>query len=271
MIELSDLLVIAANRFIDEDFFYRVSALTYATLLAIVPFLAVIVFLMTWFPIFFSNLVLSAKSYILTNFVPTASVAIEPYFQVFINQATQLPLFSIAFLFITAVTLINTIQSTFNNIWKVKSSKRGILEWLFAWIILFFVPIIVGLSVFLTSYISSLYWIHHFTEFFGLTKLLLFALAFFVNIIIFAFMYIVIPNTYVNYKYGLIGAFIAACLFELARAVFTYYITSFPSYELIYGAFSILPIFLLWIYIAWTIILFGALIVYACSQMKTLA
>lgn len=258
-------LLSATTRFINDEYSYRVAALTYTTLLAIVPFLAVITFFISLFPIF-SKIISYAEIYILSNFVPDSAISIKSYFQNFIQQASNLPIISIIFLMVVSIMLINMVQHILNYTWKVKQNIKTIWDWLIAWIILVVAPIFVGLSVLFFSYISSLQWLFSATEFFGITKLFIFSISFFINTIIFTLIYIIIPNTHVKFKYGLLGGIIAASLFELARVIFAYYIIAYADYEAIYGAFAIFPIFLLWLYITWSIILFGALVSHACES-----
>lgn len=265
--KLYQVLTLATQRFISEHYFYRVSALTYTTLLAIIPFFVITLFFTTWSPLF-TYLISLADHYITQNFIPTSAISIESYFQGFVTKATHLPIGSIIFLLITSMMLINTIQDALNSIWLIETSAMRPAAWLFAWLVLMLAPLIIGVSVFLTSYLFSLPWFTAVTDQLGLTYLGVYFLSMMVNTLIFALIYIIFPNAYVSFRHGLIGAFIAAFLFELAKIAFSYYLTIFPTYELIYGAFSIIPIFLIWLYICWAIILFGGLIVYGYSQIK---
>lgn len=260
-------LLSATSRFYNEEYSYRVAALTYTTLLAIVPFLAVITFLISLFPIF-SEIISYAEIYILSNFVPTSALAIERYFQNFIHQASHLPTICVIFLMIVSIMLIDMVQHTLNHIWKVRHGIKSIFEWLIAWVILVVAPIFVGLSVLIFSYLSSLPWLYTAMEFLGITKIFIFSISFFINIIIFTLIYIIIPNTHVQFKFGLLGGLVAAILFEFARTLFSHYILGYANYEVIYGAFAIFPIFLLWLYITWSIILFGALVSYALQKLE---
>lgn len=250
---------ISVTRFYNDNYFYHVAALTYVTLLGIVPFFAIVIFFFTKLTLF-NYFVTSASKYILTTFIPTSAISINTYFQKFIQQALKLPIFNILFFLILSIMLIATIQDTLNDIWKVKKKSRSLLQWLFAFIILFITPILIGLSSGLTSYFISLIWIQHTATFLKITDLLIILLSILVNIFIFSMIYVVIPNIKVKLKQGLTGAIVASCLFEMAKITFALYINHFHSYQLIYGNFAIFPIFLLWLYICWIIILFGGII-----------
>ncbi|HAB05118.1 MAG TPA: hypothetical protein DCE35_06515, partial [Alcanivorax sp.] len=88
-------------------------------------------------------------------------------------------------------------------------------------------------------------------------------LPFFLTTSVLALLYIVVPNTSVPLRQGLIGAAFAALLFELAKAAFAQFIKHAPNYQVVYGAFAAVPLFLLWIYISWMLVLFGAELVRA--------
>lgn len=234
-----------------------VSALTYTTLLSIVPLLSISVFFLTIFPIF-SKYILISDSYILKNLIPSAATTIQVYIQTFAQQAARLPILSIIFLIITAIMMINTIDDTINDIWNITKRRKKLYVWLFYSIILLSAPILLGLSVFFTSYLFSTY-------FTSLTSFLLLLVPLLINTIILSLFYIYGPNTYVKKSDGLLCGFIAALFIEIAKILFALWISYFSTYELIYGVFSTLPIFLIWLYICWFIVLWGALVTHTLS------
>ena len=87
----------------------------------------------------------------------------------------------------------------------------------------------------------------------------------------FALLFRLVPNRYVPRSHALIGALVAAVVFESMNRVFGYYVSNFPTYKLVYGAFASVPIFLLWIYLSWLTILFGAEIAASLSHWRTSA
>lgn len=260
---------IAIKRFFDDQYTYHASALAYTTLLAIVPLLLVIVFFTSAFP-FFTSTVLLGENYILQNFVPHSATSIESYFQMFIHQATRLPMLNIVFLFVTSILLVDTIEETLNDIWQVPKRKRTkkVIAVLVHWILFLLVPLIIGLSVLLTSYVFFVTWITDTSDKSQITVLFLFFLPILINTLVFGIIYIIVPNVTVKWYDGLLGGFIAAIMFEIARIGFAYYVQQFPSYAMIYGAFAIIPLFLLWLYIFWFIILFAALVTHTWVKQR---
>ncbi|VVC76127.1 hypothetical protein AQUSIP_14320 [Aquicella siphonis] len=249
---------LALQRFLDEQFAYRVSALAFTTLLALVPFVFVIMFAMSFFPSFSSVISLGEK-YILTNFMPASASSIQDYFQDFIRQAGQLPFISIVFLFVTAIMMVNTIVDTLNDIWRVQERKNRLYSLFIFSIMLLLTPVIIGICLFLVAYLFTMQAIARAVSVFDLSRYILASLPILINTLIFSLLYILVPNTRVPWGAGLLGGLLAGVMFEAARYGFAFYVSRFPSYELIYGAFSILPLFLLWLYLFWFIVIFGAL------------
>lgn len=258
---------IAVRSLFEERYTYHASALAFTTLLALVPLLSVIVSVASIFPVF-TKIVDLARNYILTNFIPTSRITIEFYLQNFIQQATHLSTIGIIFLFIITGMLIVTVDQTFNEIWQTPKNKKRYSSWLLYWIILLFLPLLIGLSVFVSSYLFSISWFSGIAGALGIEPLLLGCLPFLINTLIFSIVYIIIPRYRVKWRDGFSGGFIAAILFEISKYGFAVYLRLFPSYELIYGTLATIPIFLLWVYIAWLIILYGALVTHTQFKMR---
>ena len=256
-----------AKRFYFESYSYRASALAFTTLLALVPIFFVGVFIITAFPVF-TQIILLSEHYILNNFLPESAASVQFYFSIFIEQTKRLPMISIVFLFVTAILLVNTIEETFNAIWHAPERSKTLYSISIYWLTLLLIPLIIGFSVFISSYITSLAWISSTTAMLGITKIFLNLVPLIINTLLFSLIYIFVPNKKVDWHYGVFGAFNAAVICESARVGFTLYIKQFPSYSLIYGTFAIIPIFLLWLYIFWLIVLFGGLLSYTYANYK---
>lgn len=247
---------LASWRFYNGNYTYQASALAFITLLCIVPFISVIVYGASFF-LFFDDFVYMANNYIYANFVPRSSDAMQQYLDQFVFQAGKLPTFSIAFSVISGVMLILTVEHSLNNVWHVRHKSKDVFTTFISWCILMLMPIYFGISVLITSYLSSLALFNHYQVF------VLDLLNWLVNATVFTVLYIVVPNKLVDWSDGFLGGLIAALLFEIAKKLFAFYINYFANYQLIYGALAIVPIFLVWIYVTWSIILYGALFIKA--------
>lgn len=246
--------------FVEDDCSYRASALTFTSLLAIVPLMSVSLALLSAFPVFqsFSSPI---QDFIFENFVPATGKAVQAYLQTFAAQVSKLSIWGVSFLFVTAVLVMYTIEQALNRIWKVRVQRHGTSAFLLYWAILSLAPVMMGLSFAASSYLISLPLWKESTN----TSTLLHYAPFALSLIGFTFLYLIVPNSKVKLRHGLAGATVAAILFEAAKQGFTYYLTQFHTYELLYGAFAVVPILFLWVYWVWFIVLLGAEIAYALS------
>jgi membrane protein len=255
------------KRFNEDGCFYRAAALAYTTLLSLVPFLTVVFTVLKSFAIF--NVVSQQiQEFIFNNFVPTSGQIVQNYLQQFIEQSTHLSSIGSLFLVVTAVLLLFTIEESFNKIWQVPKARK-----LFRAIFLYggtliLAPLLIGFSLISSAYLLSLPVISYTAEWLKLTKFLLIFAPFLLNTLALTLLYIVVPNCKVPLRCGISGALITAVLFELAKQGFSLYVMWFPTYQLIYGALAVIPIFLVWIYLSWLVVLFGAEVSHALVTKK---
>lgn len=244
-------------RYGDDNCFSLAGALTFTTLLAIVPLMLVGLSVFVAFPEF-QSLGERVQNFIFSTFVPETGEVIQQNLNKFVQQASHLSIIGLAFLFVTAVFVLFTVEKSLNIIWRVRRARKSLMAFLLYWAILTFTPILLGVSITLSTYVVSLPVVQDFANQLGLGWLWLSLLPFVLSFIAFTLLYTVIPNTHVPLSSGTGGAAIAAFLFECARMGFGTYIKHFSSYMVVYGTLSSIPVFLLWLYISWCIILFGA-------------
>ena len=238
--------------------------LSYVCLMSLVPLVVVMFSVMTAFPLF-AELQHSIEQFVYQNFVPSAGDVLQQYLTGFVDNASKMSAVAISFLFVAALLLISTIDTTFNKIWRVTDKRRSITSFAMYWMVLTLGPILVGASIVLSSYIVSLVEVDEY-DLLGLFDIFLRLLPLLSSIIAFIILYIAVPNKAVPFKYALSGAIVAGVLFELAKKAFALYITAFPSYQVIYGALAAIPIIFLWVYVSWLIVLTGALITVSLQE-----
>jgi membrane protein len=238
--------------------------LSYVCLMSLVPLLVVMLSVMTAFPIF-SELQQSIEEFVYQNFVPAAGDIVQQYLSGFVANASKMSAIAISFLFIVAFLLISAIDKTLNTIWRVTDKRRTITSLAMYWMILTLGPVFVGASIALTSYIVSLVSLSDY-DVLGLFDIFLRLLPLLASVVAFLILYVAVPNKAVPFKYAIVGGFIAAILFELAKKGFAVYLTAFPSYQVIYGALATIPILFLWIYLSWLIVLTGAIITVSLQE-----
>ena len=243
------------------------SSLAYTTLLSIVPLITVM------FGLFGSVSVLSdfseaIQDFVFSNFVPEFGWTIQSYLTDFSDKASKLTITGSMVLVLIAIMLMATIDNAFNRIWIVKKKRSPVSRLLVYWAVLTMGPLLIGVGLASTSYLLSLPVVADVDTTWNLKARVLSWLPFLTTSIAFSLLYIFIPNCFVTKKHAFIGGFICAVLFELAKYGFGIYVREMPSYENIYGAVAIIPLFLIWIYVSWMIVLFGAHITFCFSSFR---
>ena len=239
--------------------------LTYSTMLAIVPLIMVIFSIFSAFPVF-NEVTGALKEFIFTNFAPSASDMVGQYIDEFVNNSKKMSAVGIISLIVVALMLINSIDRTLNSIWHDTSTRPIFTSFAIYWLILTLGPLLVGASIAASAYVKTMF--ESASNFsFGL-KLLSFV-PFLSTWFIFTLIYMVVPNQKVSIKHSAAGALIAAVFFTLGKQAFAWYIVTFPSYQLIYGAMATLPIMLLWIQLSWTFVLLGAQLAAVLAEVRS--
>jgi membrane protein len=244
------------RRFFADQCTTNAAALTYTTLFAVVPMMTVAFSMLSAIPAF-QNTGEEIQGFIFRNFVPSAGETLQQYLRDFTIQARQMTWVGVAILAATAFWMLVTIEKTFNTIWRIRKSRRGVSSFLLYWAILSLGPLLLGGGFAVSTYITSLQLLSGPEALPGAKALLKFMPLLF-SVAAFTLLYATVPNTRVPVKHAFVGGFIAAVLFEVAKMLFGLYVRLFPGYQLIYGAFATVPLFLLWIYVSWLIVLFGA-------------
>ncbi len=267
MIALVHFLGRSIKQFIVDGCTYRAAALTYTTLLAIVPLTVVALKIFSYFPTY-QYILVQLQDFIFNNFVVSTGEVVRKHLNVFALQALHSSWVGIIFLIITAILLIFTIEEALNYIWKVKKPRNTFLAFFSYWAVVAVGPILLGVSLFATSYLLSLPLLHNVSKTVGISLLQIFPILF--TFLGFAFLYQAVPNCKVRSKDAFFGALIATILFEASKYFFAIYLKHIASYQLIYGVFATIPIFLLWLYIGWLVTLFGAIMSYQFAQRSSL-
>ena len=249
-----------------ENYFYQVSALTFDTLLAIVPLITVSIYISVFMPIF-DIAIYDLKMYVFKNFLPETSQTMDHYLTQFVGQAVKLPVGGAIFLFVTVAMLMILVKNTMNDVWH--SSTHG--TWtsiIISWIVLITLPLLIGMSIFSSYYFLSLSWVHYTVSILGLDFILTSLVPIFINMLAFSMLYYFAPNCHVWAADSLFGGLTAAILFEISKRIFEFYIMNFANYDVIYGSLAIIPTFMIWVYISWSIIIYGAVVTYAQNQQR---
>ncbi len=245
------------GRFIEDQGLLHASSLTYTTLLSLVPLMTVSLAVLYAFPIS-ERIGEEIQGFIFNNFVPASGEVLQDYFQDFSSKASRLSGVGFGFLIIVALMLMGNIDRAFNRIWRTTSQRPFLSKFLVYWAILTLGPVLIGSSMAVTSYLVSMPVLSDAVGTLDKGHYLLRMMPLFASIVGFTLLYSIIPNRHVPIRHAIAGGVLAAVLFEVAKKGFAYYVTQFPTYEAIYGAVAVVPIFLVWVYLSWMITLLGA-------------
>ncbi len=243
-----------------EDRCTRVAgALSFTTLLALVPLTAVTFAVFSHFEIF-SSWMMTAQEFIYGNFVPAAGETVNRYLQKFSANAGKLTAWGLLLLFLTSLMVMATIERVFNDIWHVPHDRKRLHRYLAYAALLLLGPVLIGISLSSISHLVSLPLFMRHAPLGGVKVFLLASVPVMFEWLTFWALYVVVPNYRVRWRHGLIGSLFATVLFEIAKRGFAFFALNFSTHKTIYGAVAALPVFLIWIYLSWVIILAGAVL-----------
>lgn len=265
--QLRDLLRFALRRVKEERLPQVAGSLTFTTVLGVVPLLTIALALFTAFPLF--NTFRSALELYFSDHLMPRMIAntVLDYLNQFASKSMRLSTVGAIALVFTAVTMMATVDRVFNRIWRISTQRPLLQRVLMYWALLTLGPLLIGMSLSLTSFLFSSTGVAVMklrfvgTLFYGLVSLGL-------TVGAFTLLYATVPNRAIDWKDAAAGGTLAGVLFELAKQGFAFYIAQFPTYTMVYGSIAAVPIFLLWIYMFWMITLTGALFAAALPIVK---
>jgi membrane protein len=247
------------ERFREDRLGLSASSLTFTTTMALVPFFTVALALFTAFPIF-GKLQANLQGWLVQSLVPDSIARqVLGYLTQFAGKASRLGFVGLAALVVTALALVLTIDRTLNGIWRVRRPRPLAQRVLMYWTAITLGPMLMAVSL------SSTAWVVTASR--GLVGAPRGSLGILVDLFEFLLLagalmalYRFVPNTPVRRSHAMIGGAFAALMLELAKRLLAWYLTLVPTYSAVYGAFATVPILLVWIYIAWVIVLLGAVV-----------
>ena len=235
------------------------SSLAFTTLLSLVPMLIVVFSTLSLFPIFdkWRSLV---ETFLYANFIPATGEVISKHLQELSSHTQSLTFISTGVFLISVLLLFSTIENTFNDIWRVKRG-RPLVKRIFVYLAMIILgPLLIVSSLSVTSYLVSLPMISNMPVPKNLNTQLLKLLPILFESIAFFLIYLITPNQVVLLRHALIGTLVSTFLFEMSKKIFTIYVVNFDSYQVIYGALWVIPVFFVWVFISWLVVLVGACI-----------
>ena len=265
--DIQVLVRLIAKRFVQDRCAQTAASLAFTTLLSLVPMVTIALTVFSAFPVF-DDFSAQIKTFLLSNLMPeNAGIIITRYMQQFADSATRLTAVGIVFLAVTAMSMLLTIDKAFNVIWQTARPRPLVKRLVAYWAVLTLAPLLIGASLSLTSWLVGMSMGHgKLVSPVGIAVLKILPILF--TTLAFTLLFRLVPNRQVPRAHALIGALVAAAVFETMNRVFGYFISHFPTYTLVYGAFASVPIFLMWIYLSWLTILLGAVIAASLSHWR---
>ncbi|TAL86799.1 MAG: YihY family inner membrane protein [Rhodanobacter sp.] len=255
------------QRFVDDKCFETAGALSYTTLVSLVPLTVAVFAMFSAFPMF-ADARNTLVNFVFANFVPTAGEKVQAAMLGFAANASQLTGISILVMLFSALSMMISIEDRLNRIWRVHQARGWTSRVLLYWAALTLGPILIVGGIAVTSFVTAVPLLHDTVGGLGIGERLLGVLPFVVTFITLWLMYTVIPNCKVSRTDAAIGALLGAVLFEVARWGFTVFVRNAQSYQQIYGVLAAIPIFLLWIYLSWVIVILAASIAASASAFE---
>ena len=246
-------------RFREDRLALTAGGLTFTTIISLVPLLTVMLAVFSAFPMF-GTLEIALQKYLLQTLIPETIVRpVMGAISQFSMRASRLGAAGLLALIVSALAMMLTIDRALNTIWRVRKRRRIVQRVVIYWAAVTLGPLIFAVSLSATSYAASASR--------GLLGDLPRGLAAAVSTFDFvletfavAALFRYVPNTVVRWRHAIVGGFFVAVCTALGKRALTAYFGAVPTYALVYGAFATVPIFLVWIYLSWVIILLGAVI-----------
>jgi membrane protein len=258
-------LIFVLVRFEKDKCRQSAGSLTYTTLFAVVPMLTV-------FLVIISSIKAlgpareQMQQFIYGNLLPKSGVAVDQYLNTFAEKSSNLTVIGILILFVTAVLMLSSIEEAFNQVWRVKKARGGIVGFMRYWTIISLGPILLGSAFAISSTVASMNFLNNNIAGYELNGAFwLWLVSFGLTCLGFSLLYWTVPNQSVPIRSAFLAGVFSGALFESLKQLFGFIMSNFTSYELIYGAFAAVPIFLLWIFLSWNIILLGVEVSYALT------
>ena len=261
------------RRFNADGCFAASGALSYTTLVSLVPLAVIALGSLSSFPIF-APVRDQLLGLVLENFVPSIGAQAAWWFRAFADSATQTTAIGAAGILATGVLLLVTVEDQLNLIWRVTAPRPWVQRLLAYWTLITLGPLLVGVSLSLSTYFEiaarqagfgqqalawfTSSWLH------GLAR----AVPALLEFVALTLLYGLIPNCAVRWRDGAFGAVIATLTIEILKVGFSIYISATSFYSTVYGALAIIPIFLFWMYISWMAVLIGAVVAAALPNWR---
>jgi membrane protein len=269
VVRLVQFVIGLGEQFSRDKLIIRASGLAYSSLLATVPLIAVIFSVLTAFGAL-DDLQIKVQDFLLSNFLPAQHDEITGMLDQFTTNTAKLGFLGFVFLALAAVLLLDSIENNFNDIYHVTSRRRTIAKITAYTSVLVFGTLFIGASISISARIETMFLRGMTVDLSWITRQLSWLFPLGLAFCAFLLVYTVVPYTRVRLKSAVLGAAISAVLFEVGKNLFADWVGQSVRYSTIYGSLAVVPIFLIWLYVTWIVVLLGLEIAFTHQHFLTL-
>jgi len=254
--------------FLQDRVLVAAASLSYTSLLAIVPLFAIAFSVMMAFPVF-DGMTQQLLSIVLSYTAPHIGGELETYVDRFVSNTSELTTLGVVWLAVTAVMLLSTIETAFNAIWRIEKPRPLGMRLIAFWTTLTLGPLLLGAGLSVSTAFAMNNFMPLGLDFGVIRNMALRMLPFLFAVCGFAILYLTLPNRRVGVRHALFGGLVAGVPFDFLNVAFGVYVQNAGTFESVYGSLAALPVFLIWMYLVWAVVLFGA--IFAATRPEWLA
>ena len=263
---IKDFSVFFAHRAKNDTIFRVAASLSYTTLIAIVPLFAIGLSILSAFPAF-ENVRGQVQELIISNLAPAIGKEVNTYLSDFLQASAGLTTIGVISIAVTSILMLSTIENSLNFIFRVSKPRRFTTKITLYWTVITLGPLLLGAALSMRSYVFGLNSANNaesLTFDIYLSALLPVLCTMFLLIMV----YVLVPNKKVGIINAAAGSLVAVILFSLLRKAFSMAILTSATYQTLYGALATIPIFLIWMYLSWSVVIFGAVVTAALEDYQ---
>ena len=252
-----------------NDTIFRVaSALSYTSLIAIVPLFAIGLSIFSAFPAF-ENIRGQVQDFIVQNMAPALGHEVSNYLSEFLKASAGLTAIGVISIVVTSIMMLSTIENSFNFIFRVSRPRRITTKITLYWTVITLGPLLLGTAFSMRGYLFTLQ--KFMPQDIAATEILISKLIpSMITMLLLVLVYVLVPNKKIKIGNAFIGSLVAVIMFAFLRKGFAYFMIKAATYKTLYGALATLPVFLIWMYLAWAVVIFGAVVTAALEEYQQL-
>lgn len=265
---LSDFLFFFMKRAQNDTILRVAASLSYTSLLAIVPLFLIMISIFSVFPVF-ADLREPLQTFATDLLPSTVILEVNQYIAELAVAAGKFTTVGVIGLAVTSILMLSTIENSLNFIFKVTRPRRFTTKLTLYWTVITLGPLLIGTAFSLRGYFYTLHELM--PEEVATNQILISLLPSLMIFVMLVLVYVLVPNKKVSVRSAGVGALLAVVVFSFLRKMFTFFILKSATYQILYGALAIIPIFLVWMYLAWAVVILGAVMTAALDEFKTMS